>query len=403
MTQLVLLTAVLLGSQSAESKRVAGWVTLLKDDEAQFRVMGAKELSKLGPKAHEAIPDLIAILGDERAGEITSAIIDRTVQHFVIQTLVSIGGKAIPAVSDAMLKNPDKSILAGAASALLNFVSKNKIDDKVVKSFQTALNDTEERVRIHAMRGIAAAGKKAEHLIPALIQLIEKDGESRIRTEAVFALSQVDVQGSKAIPVLTTALRDEDPSVRATSASALASFGKKASSSVSEIVKLLTDTSHVSILIADVFWPRPVWKVTAEALGDIGFSARSALPKLNSMRRQGKTVEMRVTAAAAVLRIEPQHKEALPSIVRELRGRDAKSALEALQSLESQATPALPEVLKLLEHKDAAIRFDTASTLGAIGDKSAIPHLRKAVEDSDAGVRHAATEALQAIEELPDR
>ncbi len=172
---------------------------------------------------------------------------------------------------------------------------------------------------------------------------------------------------------------------------------------MSEIVKLLTDTSHVSILTADVFWPRPVWKVAAEALGDIGFSARSALPKLNSMRRQGKTVEMRVTAAAAVLRIEPQHKEALPSIARELRGRDAKSALEALQSLESQATPALPEVLKLLEHKDAAIRFDAASTLGAIGDKSAIPHLRKAVEDSDAGVSHAATEALQAIEELPDR
>ncbi len=61
--------------------------------------------------------------------------------------------------------------------------------------------------------------------------------------------------------------------------------------------------------------------------------------------------------------------------------------------------PITDKLIELLQSDDVGLRGDTASLLGRMGSRSAIPALKKVSEDSNADVRDAAIEALESFKE----
>lgn len=72
---------------------------------------------------------------------------------------------------------------------------------------------------------------------------------------------------------------------------------------------------------------------------------------------------------------------------------------EALDRNPSILDPIIDRLIELLQSDDIGLRGDTASILGRIGSRSAIPALKKVAEDPNADVRDAAVEALEIFHE----
>jgi hypothetical protein len=104
-------------------------------------------------------------------------------------------------------------------------------------------------------------------------------------------------------------------------------------------------------------------------------------------------------------------KEAVPFLLEQFRGGYEKEASEALDDIRSYyeraalyedlaqgSTERRKDLAKLLEDKDPEIRRAAVLSLGAMGDKEALPRLvRIAKEDQDPRVRAAALEAVERI------
>jgi HEAT repeat protein len=111
---------------------------------------------------------------------------------------------------------------------------------------------------------------------------------------------------------------------------------------------------------------------------------------------------VRRNAAAALGRIGPAAKDAVPELVKLLNDPDTGvrwAAVIALGSVEPGAKDAAPELVRLLKDPDGYVRRAAASALQGIGPaaKDAVPELVKLLRDPDGGVRGPAVEVLGSI------
>ena len=58
----------------------------------------------------------------------------------------------------------------------------------------------------------------------------------------------------------------------------------------------------------------------------------------------------------------------------------------------------MPSLLKALDDEDFFVRIMVIETLGAIGDKQAVPHLARYLNDENKRIRETAAKALNDIE-----
>lgn len=140
--------------------------------------------------------------------------------------------------------------------------------------------------------------------IPALAQGFQ-DPDVRLRRNVALALEvlsggwwefsgehqSVDIRA--AMPVLITALRDSDPSVRAWAAQAIGNIGAIAAMAIPELIRLLESKDEGSRNSACI------------ALRGIGSAARSALPALQKALSDPST-DVRQFARFAIDKIESQ-------------------------------------------------------------------------------------------------
>ncbi len=383
---------------------IASAIRLLKYESSSVRVLGAKMLAELGEKAAVAIPDLVAVLGDNRLeGAAVFPGPNPTVSDFAFLALESMGSKAVPALVDAMLAGPDKSTRVRAARTLVALLEKGREAVAIIKALDRATKDPEEDVRRIAVRGFGVAGPKARVAVTRVVELLNGDPGEWVRYEAVIAACVIDPGDERVAASLTDALKDRSAQVCGVAARSLRSLGSRAKSSVPALMTALDDQrERYRPLAPDFTGTRAVRCDVAEALGLIGDAAKAALPGLQRIVVRDRDPEARVFAALAISRIELQDKEALRAVIKELEDNregtaGPEAAIEALSQWNPKAQAAVPALVRLLGNEHASLREGAATALAEIGDRAVIPQLERLLEDKDRSVREAARTSLEKL------
>lgn len=110
------------------------------------------------------------------------------------------------------------------------------------------------------------------------------------RTDAVNALLKCGAGARPLVPELTKALADASVDVRIGAASCLSKIGPDSKDAVPALIKQLSDANGLARCCA------------AEALGNIGAAAKDALPGLEKLLTE-KAIDYRKTARAAIRKI----------------------------------------------------------------------------------------------------
>jgi HEAT repeat protein len=330
--------------------------------------------------------------------------------------------KVLPAVSAALASaDQDEVVRESAAQSLGRIYERVKEEntalqwDEVRESLTTALRaDKSSRVREAAANALGHMEGDAAKAVPALTTAL-KDGEQSVRAAAAGALRRiaVDKDGAKAViaslPELELLLKDEkaDHLGRAQAALAIGQIGAPDG---------LPAVATLSGVVADAKAPADVRKAAAESLGRLGAGAGAAAGRLGDVLSSAKAgPEVRRAAVEALDRFGINAKPALPALKKAAGDDDKFIRVVAMHAL-GRMGPDLGEDVKdvvavLLPHLNDQIlevRVAAIQALGAIGNKALGDDLKKVVarlsaqaDDGRAAVRDAANAALARLKSNP--
>jgi len=133
---------------------------------------------------------------------------------------------------------------------------------------EAGIQDKSAKFRWAAPVFLGEMGTNAVRALPLLVEA-SKDADKEVASLAIQAL--VKVGGADAVPVLIEHLRANDPSIRASAATALGKLGPKAKAAVPALNEILTDSA-----LAD-----PAIMGRVERKEKVSDAARGALQELN--------------------------------------------------------------------------------------------------------------------------
>ena len=280
----------------------------------------------------------------------------------------------------------------------------------------------------------------------SLMTALRADKSSRVREAAANALGRMEGEAAKAVPTLTTALKDEQQSVRAAAADSLRRIAvdkdgaKAVIASLPDIESFLKDekadhlgraqaaltigqigppeglpaVGTLSVVVSDAKAPADVRKAAAESLGRLG--AGAAAGRLGDVLSSAKAgPEVRRAAVEALDRLGVAAKPALAALKQATADEDKFIRVMAMHAL-GRMGPELGDEVKdvvavLLPHLNDQIlevRVAAIQALGAIGNKALGEDLKKVLlrlsaqaDDSRAAVRDAANAALARLKSNP--
>lgn len=395
-------------------------------------------LKDLGPEAGEAVPSLVGMLRRQpppipprpkgltdsredmlRDWDEARGILHRP-QEEIIEALGGIGPRARSAVLllAQILAGKDQALHAAAAKALGRI---GPAAAAAVPALQTALREREP-IEARELREVGLApnagficchtlcfgGSRWSASDPWEFNLsgsLEGAIPSDVRSQAAYALAQIGPAARDAVPALREALRTRSSPVFPL-AYALWNITGRADWVVPELVDLLNETDNpgeeVFMLLARI-GPAAQHAVPAlrqylgdtsrhafvdptlsaiQTLGWIGPGAQAAIPDLEKLLRS-ELAERRKSAALALWRIDGRARQAVPVLVKLLKG-------------EPPAPSAAAETAEVYPW----VRIQAAEALGLIGAEArdASPALREALQDQNGDLRIAAAAALWRIE-----
>jgi HEAT repeat protein len=208
-------------------------------------------------------------------------------------------------------------------------------------------------------------------------------------------IRDADSDGTLAMPILAAALQDPEGGIIFAAAATLGRFGAKGQSAVPALIDALSTKAQRMEVHYDVGAYAPVRRDVARALGDIGPSARSAVPALNRVLREDDDRRVQLWAAVAIVRITGQTAPSEPPLrllietVHEEKRCYQEEAAEALGATSCDA--AVTALIDVLSKPDstrlAGIRASAARALGQLGPQAhaAVPELRRALVDGETG------------------
>ena len=218
-------------------------IDVLKDDQiaaknpsaaAYIRKTVAEALGKIGPRAQEAIPALIAVLKKTKVEELNLS--RRPEDSGALVALRSIGKPAIPPLLPL-------------------------------------LDDPAAVVRWQAINVLGGMGPDAKEALEPLQACLEKEFQRNpalLLIIADAAMAQVRIGGdtARALEKIAPLLKYNDPKIRQATVSVLGMMGRKAESAVPEMIALLDDPE------------KDVRLETAQSLRLMGPAAKAAIPAL---------------------------------------------------------------------------------------------------------------------------
>ena len=256
----------------------------------------------------------------------------------------------------AALEDSSVAVRIGATDALRNILRVSPNSPEVVRALIDALGDTVDAVRMSAAFALTSAGVRAEGAVPGLHDALHDTAHAAVRWQAAMILGSLGPSaGQTSVPVLTEALSDPDPQVRAAAAEALGNIGQVAAPALPKLYVLLRDVD------ADVR------RKTVEALPNIA--------------RDTSMIGLLIGALS----------DSAPEVRR--------SAVTALGALGTPTDRVIEALAHALTDSWAAVRAAAALALAQIGPaaRASRTALLAARRDSNAQVRRVAEDALRRI------
>ena len=402
------------GLRNALPEAMPALIELLKDEDAGVRMTAACKLGEMGDAGKPAVPALLELLKNEK--DVRSPMAPT-----VGQALRGIIGRktTIPVGLIELLKDEDASVRRGAALTIATsnfpFPLEGGVKDDPRGYYEVV---------------------DAATAIPILRELL-KDKDSGVRGAAAVSLVEMSPESRPAlVPILTELLTDQDPFVREMAVWDLGRIGPDAKPALPALGKMIHD---------------PNWRVRnsiAEALEQISPAAAKAvvseLPELmDLLKHEDGDVQGTIRV---LLRVAPESKAAIISVLREMLKSDLSKQTQAVQifgeigpdaldpsvvkevvtaikqllyeihengnwchrldaavalvRLDPESKPlAISVLVELLDDSYWGARESAANALGDIGPgaKAAVPALTKLLRDSTEHVQQASREALKKI------
>jgi HEAT repeat protein len=245
----------------------------LKNTDIETRRTAIIAIAKMGADAKVAIPFLMESLNSPA----------KAIRESAVLALGSIGAAAKPALPalKKLLTDEDEQTRFSAARALTE-VAPSDTDGLTV--LVQALRDRPEW-KLAALAQIAKIGPGAEPIIPDLVKAM-RDPDRAVCTKAAETIGSVGQSAKGAITALIENLKE--PKMKDCCQRALERIGKAAVPSLTDAMS----NRNVAIRIG-----------AAEALGNIGSDARSAMTALAGASRD-KSKEVREAARSALTKIQ---------------------------------------------------------------------------------------------------
>lgn len=343
------------------------------------RILRASRPSEIDEDMKMAAPALAGSLADD----------DAAVRVSAAEALGKIGPAsetAVEALLQSVKKDESPVVRAAAALALgeIKAGSPQAIDALVKK-----LKDDHPNVRSCAAIALGRIGPAAQESVPALIKILEKDPDGPFRAQAALALGSVAALPAKTIPTLILALKDRDVEVKKASCRGLANFGPQAAKAGDPLSELIRKDPDPSVKVC-----------AAYALGRINPESKEVVPLLVDALKNGDA-GVRALAAEALGQVY-QTKDAVPELMEALKDEAAavrSFAAKSLGKAGSRAREAVSLLIQALEDREASVRAEAAQTLGQAGPQAAkaVPAMIKMLQNDEIRLQKIAALALGRI------
>jgi HEAT repeat protein len=345
-------------------------IRALKDEDKVVRRTAAFALAWRQHVEKEAIPILLESLADSKS----------SLRRVTISRLGQIGTEN-DQVARELLHVLDSDEDAGnrieAASALEKIAPRSEeFANDLIKA---AKHDGNFEVRVRAMNALGRIGPPANAAIPFLITAIKEEHAVPARVAAVRSLVTI-AKGDDLVPIFVAALQhDANGAVRSAAAESLGKIGTHAPTAAEALKKSLAD-KDCSVRIAAA---EALSKIDPQNMQGIHMLIETLKTKDKAMFREGRYGAMSHDAIAALGRIGPAAKAAVPALIAAVKEEDsdpdhltAAAAIQTLGKMGPAAKEAIPLLTELLKRNfilsDAAI--EALQELGPEA-KSAIPAL----------------------------
>ena len=286
-----------------------------------------------------------------------------------------------PTISQLTPAQIETDALLQAVNDRISFHTFNANDrDIIQRVISEGLGDTRGVVRLHAAQILGEIGEPATGL---LVEALLHNPNVTIRRATAKTLALIEDPTS--VPALLEAfLTDEDTVVHGSSVGALARIGNVA---VPALIEIIADTDRSETTKGHAAW----------ALAFIGNEAAEHLyPAL-----QHDSIDVRCAVVSAIAHVAQEKgvEQACQVLVDSLTDPAAVIRNEAAAALSQiNYPPAIPHLIAATQDSDGEVRKAAVSSLGKVGDESAIAPLQAALNDELEVVRVLAKLALQQLE-----
>jgi HEAT repeat protein len=211
------------------------------------------------------------------------------------------------------------------------------------------------------------------------------------RRTAAIVLRKAEASAHPAIKALTKALQDSDDTVRFHCIQALGNIGTSARSAVPELIKVLTGQDRTK-----TEQDPNILRAAAGALGKMG---KDAVGPLTKVLREDESAAVRRLAATGLALIGPEASSAGPALAKALEQdtsfRVRRIAAETLRLIDPKPKEVLDALIGAIRNDlDADVCRSAAIAAGKLG-KPALGELVKLLKDDNADIRFHATSALR--------
>lgn len=233
------------------------------------------------------------------------------------------------------------------------------------------------------LRFAETLGEIGEPATPFLLEALSNCPNPVVRRAAAKTLTLI--ADPTAIPTLLEAfLTDEDTVVKGSSAGALARIGKPA---VPILLDILGSPEHPESIKGHAAW----------ALAFIGSEASEYL--YEALESDSVDVRCAVVGAIAHVAQEQGDEKSCQVLVAALSDRAAVVRTEAAAALaQLNYPPAVPHLILAIQDPDSEVRKAAVTSLGKIGDRSALEPLQASLNDTIESIRLLAKLAISQIQ-----